>query len=195
MERIHTLRTIADQVGRDKRTAQNWYTQAKSQHGELGEIIDGTRCFDDSEREILLSYAGADRPAAPSTVHQVEVEPGGGLTTIQPSLPTQFDLSRIRCGGDVATIDDPLAVATQFLQVADQLKAAMGQDLALREAKIQQTRQAREAIAAKAAELQLEQRLYQLQAGNADQTLEQETDQLTAALQTLQSVGKADVSA
>ncbi|MBD2153165.1 hypothetical protein [Leptolyngbya sp. FACHB-16] len=60
--RPHTLRTIADEMGRDKRTVQSWYQKAKDAHGELGEIVEGVRRFSDADRAILVTYAG-DKPA------------------------------------------------------------------------------------------------------------------------------------
>jgi hypothetical protein len=92
MERIHTLRTIADELGRDKRTVQNWYTQAKDQHGELGEIIDGTRYFNAEERSILVSYAGADCTPTKTTA-KVEIDSGNHQLVLKCVMVTSLDLT------------------------------------------------------------------------------------------------------
>lgn len=56
--RPHTLASIAESQGRQKRAAQSWHSQAKKQHGPLGELVKGVRMFSDDERDIILGYAG-----------------------------------------------------------------------------------------------------------------------------------------
>lgn len=59
--RTHTLQTIAEAHGVNKRAAQNWLAKAKADHGDIGEVRNGTRYFSDSERDTLLGYAGEPR--------------------------------------------------------------------------------------------------------------------------------------
>jgi hypothetical protein len=83
-----------------------------------------------------------------------------------------------------------MAVAAQFLQTADLIQGALGADIAAREQRLQRTKQAQQAVAAKAQELSLEQRLYRLQTGQLDQQQTDETTALADALAQLQSLGK-----
>jgi hypothetical protein len=70
------------------------------------------------------------------------------------------------------------------------LQGALAADLAAREQRLQQTKQAQGAIAAKAQELALEQRLYRLQAAQLDAATTAEALALTAALAELKGLGK-----
>jgi septal ring factor EnvC (AmiA/AmiB activator) len=92
-------------------------------------------------------------------------------------------------------IDDPLDVAIQFLQTADQVQCALQADIKAREARLAQTRQAQDAIAAKAQELQLEQSNYRLQTARLDQAQSKETQALAANLEALQRLGKPNATA
>jgi hypothetical protein len=69
--------------------------------------------------------------------------------------------------------------------------SAMQQDIQRREAKLNQTRQAKEKIARKAAELHLEKRLYQQQTHMIDTAQTSETDALQQSLAALQDLGKS----
>lgn len=97
--RIHTLSSIAAELGRDKRTVQLWFTKAKSEHGELGRIIDGCRYFSDDERAILVGYAGADRPqstkkestAAPVPEGFIQCSTLAPVEVVETDLPEGFD--------------------------------------------------------------------------------------------------------
>ena len=185
----HTLRTIADEMDRDKRTVQSWYQRAKSEHGELGELVDGVRCFDDSERSVLASYAGEkpaakEAPHAPTTAAAVAVG-NHQIVLAPPQLPAQYSLEVLR-GGEAVSFEDPLAVAAQFLQTADLLESAMGADIADRQSRLEATQKAKDAISQKRQKLELEARLYQLQTQNLDGALSAETAALQAELGKLQ---------
>jgi hypothetical protein len=99
------------------------------------------------------------------------------------------DLGQFR-DSSALVIDDPLAVAAQFLATADLIQGALAGDIAAREQRLEKTRQAQQAVAAKAQELSLEQRLYKLQTGQLDQAQTGETTALADALSALQSLGK-----
>ncbi len=122
MNRPHTLRTIAEAMGREKRTAQYWYQQAKEQHGELGELIDGTRHFSDEERALLVQFAG-DRPAAtpPVTIDQgnharsVTVQIGSQETSLE-----QFRTTRTR-----QHLANPREFMTNLVSFLDQIEEGM----------------------------------------------------------------------
>jgi len=136
----------------------------------------------------IESYFGAEPEPEPAPLTIVE---GNHSTAIE--TPTYegltVDLAQFR-DSEALVIDDPLAVAAQFLQVADQVQNALQADLQARQARLNQTRQAQDAIAAKAQELQLEQRLYKLQAAQVDQAQTLETQALAANLAALQALGK-----
>ena len=191
--RSHTLRTIALQTDRDKRTVQRWYEKACSDCAdEVGEVIDGTRYFSDDEREMMLAHMG-EKPKAvePEPDKQaVTVEIGNHqLVLTQPELPQTYSLESLR-QSEVVAFDDPLAIAAQFLQTADVLTAEMHKDIRVREQKLQQTQQAKAAIAEKAAEFKLEARLYRERTEMLATAQSQETQGLQQSLTTLQNLGK-----
>jgi flagellar biosynthesis GTPase FlhF len=191
MSRVHTLSSIASELNRDKRTVQTWYQKAKAESGEeIGEIINGIRHFSDSERSILVSYAGADRPTKAPATPTVTVETGNHQIVLStPELPQTYSLEGLRVSESVG-FDDPLAVAQQFLQVADKIQTAMQTDIEKREQKLHQTKQAKQKIATKAQELRLEQRFYQERTRNLDTALSDETQDLQTAIEALQKLGK-----
>ena len=100
-----------------------------------------------------------------------------------------IDLGQFR-DSEALIIDDPLAVAEQFLQTADLIQGALASDIADREQRLARTKQAQAKVAAKAQQLALEQRLYRLQAGQIDQAQTDEANALANALAELQSLGK-----
>lgn len=121
---------------------------------------------------------------------KVEVETGNhAITLATPELPQTYSLEGLR-QSEAISFEDPLAIAQQFLQVADQLQTAFDADIQAREQRLNQTRQAKEQIATKAAELKLEQRLYKLQTTQLDTQLSSETQDLQQQLQLLQKLGK-----
>jgi hypothetical protein len=116
---------------------------------------------------------------------------GNHCTTIDtPSYQgLTVDLAQFR-DSEALVIDDPLDVAIKFLQTADQIQAALQNDLSAREQRLAQTQQAKEAIAAKAQALQLSQGRYRLQTAQLDQAQSAETKALAANLEALQALGK-----
>ena len=128
----------------------------------------------------------------------------GGLTVLTGNHCTAIetpsyagltiDLGQFR-DSEALVIDDPLDVAIQFLQTADQVQCALQADIKAREARLAQTRQAQDAIAAKAQELQLEQSNYRLQTARLDQAQSKETQALAANLEALQRLGKPNATA
>lgn len=189
--RPHTLKTIANETDREKRTVQRWYEKACSTTDtELGEVIDGTRYFSNAERDLMLTYMGDkpkfDEPAAPT----VTVEAGNHqMVLATPQLPTTFDLGTLR-KSHIQTLEDPLAVAQQAMSVVDQLIAAAHADLDNRKQRLEATRAAKEEAAAKVRDLKLEARLYELEAGLVDNNLNRETQALIKEVSTLQQLGK-----
>jgi hypothetical protein len=123
----------------------------------------------------------------------VEVESGNHQVVCQsPNLLQRYNLQGLRRDQSVQ-FEDPLAIAQQFLTIAEQLQTAMENDLEQREDKLNQTRKAREAITNKAQELKLETRLYQERAHQVDTAQTQETEALQEALQVLDRLGKPTV--
>ena len=121
---------------------------------------------------------------------QATVEVGNHqMVLATPKLPAAFSLESLRFGESI-TFEDPLAVATQFIEVADQISDAMETDLDNRKAKLNQTKQAKDAIAAKAMALKLQQHRYQEKAYRIDSEQSDQTDSLKEALELLQALGK-----
>ena len=121
---------------------------------------------------------------------QATVEVGNHqMVLATPKLPAAFSLESLRFGESI-TFEDPLAVATQFIEVADQISDAMETDLDNRKAKLNQTKQAKDSIAAKAMALKLQQQRYQEKAYRIDSEQSDQTDSLKEALELLQALGK-----
>ncbi|MGG6297832.1 hypothetical protein ACQ4M4_25850 [Leptolyngbya sp. AN02str] len=127
-------------------------------------------------------------PVSPTSPVTVEVG-NHALTLAAPQLPQQYSLETLRAG-EVVSFDDPLAIAQQFLTAADGLQTAMQQDIEARQARLQQTQQAKDAIANKRRELELEARLYQMQTQQIDASTTAETQKLQEELAALQRLGK-----
>jgi hypothetical protein len=146
-----------------------------------------------SSAAIEAAIAQFCPPAAPPepTVGGLTIHAGNHCTSID--LPNYqgmtVDLAQFR-DSEALVIDDPLAVAEQFLQTADLIQGALADDIAAREQRLRATKQAQSAIAAKAQELALEQRLYRLQTSQIDAAQTDETKSLADALAQLQSLGK-----
>ena len=198
MERRHTLRSIAAATERDKRTVQSWFRKASDAcQDEVGALIDGVRYFDDDERDQLLAYMG-EKPGGVATgpaVPTVTVEIGNHQVVLaQPMMPQTYSLESLR-QSEVIAFDDPLAIAAQFLETADVLTAEMQRDIRVREQKLQQTQQAKAAIAEKATEFKLEARLYRERTAMLATAQSQETQSLQQSLTTLQNLGKPPADA
>jgi len=156
----------------------------------------------DRTAELFLAEARAQYPvptapapeqppeAAPATV---TVEVGNHqLVLSAPELPQTYSLETLRAD-EALQFEDPLAIAAQFLVIADQVQTAMESDINQREQKLAATRQAKETIAAKAQDLKLEQRLYKERTHFIDTAQTHETQSLQTALSTLQGLGKPTV--
>jgi len=196
MKRTHTLRSIAAEMNREKRTVQLWYQRAKEQsQGEIGELREreNTRYFSDEERELLISFGGGERvssSAKTATPPSVTVEVGNHQILLNaPQLPQSYTLEGLRTT-EAVSIADPLAVAAQFLQAADLVIDGMNQDLKQRQHQLEQTRKAKDAIAAKKQQLELEARLYQMQTSGLDAAVTRTTQTLQDDLTALQRMGK-----
>lgn len=188
--RPHTLTAIATEGQVIKRTVQGWLAKAKRDHGEdFGELIGGVRCFSDTEREILLTYAAPPRPAKvepaaeparvqqieafpeladrPAEYRQVEVMTGNHRATVDgPALPTAIDLAQFRGDIEVRSYQDPVNEAAAALALFDALGSAMDADLdqsfqqlETTAATVQQLQQSAEALAAKKLEYQVTQKI------------------------------------
>ncbi len=125
----------------------------------------------------------------------VSVEIGNHVIVLsQPELPQTYSLESLR-QSEVVAFDDPLAIAAQFLETADVLTAEMQRDIRVREQKLQQTQQAKAAIAEKATEFKLEARLYRERTAMLATAQSQETQSLQQSLTTLQNLGKPPADA
>ncbi|PSB23475.1 hypothetical protein [Stenomitos frigidus] len=197
--RPHTLRSIALETDRDKRTVARWLDRASVDcQDEIGAVIDGCRYFSDDERAMLLAH---EKPKAAESVpvepdkQSITVEIGNhAIVLSQPELPQTYSLETLR-QSEVIAFDDPLAIAAQFLETADVLTAEMQRDIRLREHKLQQTQQAKAAITEKATEFKLEARLYRERTAMLATAQSQETQSLQQSLTTLQNLGKPPADA
>lgn len=199
--RPHTLASIAEAHGVNKRAAQNWLRQAKeAEGGDVGELIGKTRYFSDEERDILLQYAGESRAktAQAEILESLPIETGNHCSTLaKPDLGNmEFSLERFRSEDVEALVfEDPSFVADQFIAVADRLVDAMDADIYQREQRLKATRSAQGKVAAKAQDLKLEQRLYRDRARDIDTAQTTETQTLQGAVKALQDLGKSPTTA
>lgn len=199
--RPHTLRSIALETDRDKRTVARWLDRTSVDcQDEIGVVIDGCRYFSDHERARLLAHMGEKPKAAESTSvvpekQSITVELGNhAIVLSQPEMPQTYSLESLR-QSEVVAFDDPLAIAAQFLETADVLTAEMQRDIRVREHNLQQTQQAKAAIAEKATEFKLEARLYRERTEMLATAQSQETQSLQQSLTTLQNLGKPPADA
>jgi hypothetical protein len=141
-------------------------------------------------RDYFLD-ATEHEPDQPAITAGLTIHTGNHCTALD--VPTfanlTVDLAQFR-DSESLVIEDPLDVADQFLATADHIKNALAADIAARQQRLEKTKQAQDAIAAKANELSLEQRLYRLQTQQLDQAQTEETKALAANLAQLQSLGK-----
>jgi len=141
---------------------------------------------------VALQYpvqAALEQPLEAASA-AVTVEVGNHqIVLAQPQLPQTYSLESLR-QSEVVAFDDPLAIAAQFLQTADALTEEMQRDIRVREQKLQQTQQAKAAIAEKANEFKLEARLYRERTEMLATAQSQETQGLQQSLTTLQALGK-----
>lgn len=120
----------------------------------------------------------------------VTVEVGNHhMVVASPQLPQTYSLEVLR-NSEALAFDDPLSMAAQYLTAGDGLISAMGADIQARQDRLNQAKQAKEAIAAKKQQLELEARLYQLQTQQLDGALSSETAELQKQLAALQQMGK-----
>jgi len=132
----------------------------------------------------------ATAPEQAATPVQATVETGNHYMVLStPHLPQTYSLGGLR-SSEAVGFEDPLALAARFLQDADAVQLAMQSDIVLRQQRLAATQQAKNAIAAKTQQLQLEARLYQMESQGLDTALTNETQQLSEHLQQLNSMGK-----
>ncbi|HEY9894755.1 MAG TPA: hypothetical protein V6D34_04970 [Candidatus Sericytochromatia bacterium] len=157
---------------------------------ELG--IDTSEGLNEAAVAQLCSEFGIVVPVNEPEAPAIRVEVGNhAITLATPQLPTTYSLESLR-SSDVVAFDDPLAIAAQFLKAADLVTAQMQQDLQTRQAAIQQTQQAKEAIDQKALELKIQSKLYREQAAMANAVHSAETQGLQQSLKALQNLGKQE---
>jgi hypothetical protein len=145
----------------------------------------------DAIASATAQFCPAPAPTEPAAPAGMTIHTGNHCTTIDvPGFAgTTVDLGQFR-DSNALVIDDPLAVAEQFLKTADLIQDALAGDIAAREQRLARTRQAQQAVANRAQQLALEQRLYRLQTGQLDQAQTGETTALADSLAALQSLGK-----
>jgi uncharacterized membrane protein len=142
------------------------------------------------EFDVVLEQPEAEPVEVEKQATTVEIG-NHEIVLAQPDLSQTYSMESLR-QSEVVAFDDPLAIAAQFLQTADVLTAEMQRDIRLREHKLQQTQQAKAAIAEKATEFKLEARLYRERTEILACAQSQETQTLQQSLATLQNLGKQE---
>lgn len=158
---------------------------------EMG--INTSEGLDEAAVEILknefdVQQAVTPRPTPESRTVSVEVG-NHQVALAAPQIPQAYSLEGLR-QSEVVQFEDPLAIAQQFMQAADLVIAGMDQDVESRQKRLSDTVKAKEAIAAKKQQLELEARLYQLQTNQLNAQTSKETADLQSALVALQNLGK-----
>jgi hypothetical protein len=190
----HTFKSITDETQRDPRTVRRWYEKACQHQGvtEFGTLINGTRHFTDDEKAAIMAFYVPITPTELQKPQSPTVEVGNHqIVLASPEMPQTYSIESLR-SSEAVSFDDPLAVAQQFLTIADSLTQAMDADIRERESKLRLTRQAREQIDQKVNELKIKKQFYQTRTLLADQELTHETSQLQHSLEQVQTLGKPD---
>lgn len=196
--RPHTLASIAEAHGVNKRSAQNWLRQAKeAEGGEIGELMGKTRYFSDDERDILLGYAGEPRDKAETvsttgftTPVQPTVIQGNHRSALtSPSVPQSVDLGQFRGDSQVQAYENPLEMIQVGMQLIDSVNGAMQQDLQNRISLYQQTEAATAELKRKAEELQQQQTRYQIESDLLGILQNQKTTELSDLMGKVQALG------
>jgi hypothetical protein len=120
----------------------------------------------------------------------IQVEVGNhAMVLASPIVPTQYSLDSLR-QDQAVTIANPLEIAQQMIAASKSLAEAMANDLECRKLQLEQTRKAREAIAAQAQKLEIDARFYSIQANQLDSSVTAETTKLTEELETLKKLSQ-----
>ncbi|MEM9164256.1 MAG: hypothetical protein AAGC54_14450, partial [Cyanobacteria bacterium P01_F01_bin.4] len=191
---------VAALASTTKRTAQRWLEKATTEHGELGELVEGTRLFSNEEKDILLSYQ-SKRP--PNTVVADELEQtqpvaaelqiyeGNHQVTLPtPDLNGNRTLSALRSDVDVVAYDDPLAMAQAIIQQNNQLIGAMDQHRQQKQQQLAAANQALQAIQGSNQQLKDAAIEYKIDSRIQGAQLNQATQQLGAEIAEQQRLGK-----
>ena len=156
----------------------------------------GSIPYDDYRTEVRSRYpvkpiaSPIELSPEPSANLAIEVEADHRkMVLVSPVLPQSYTLESLHQVESIE-LQDPLRLAHQFLEAADLVQTAMQRDIEQREQKLRQTRHAKHAVATKAQELKLEQRLYRERANQVAALTSEETESLQGALSTLQALGK-----
>lgn len=128
-------------------------------------------------------------PPAPGATSAIVEVGNHRIIVATPQLPQTYSLGGLRTG-QAQQFENPLALAQQFVNAAQQIREAMQEDIQQREQTLAQTRAASQAVQAEAEKLSLEARLYQLQTQALDRDVTAETQELQRRLMELQNLGK-----
>ncbi|NEZ68408.1 hypothetical protein D0962_37800 [Leptolyngbyaceae cyanobacterium CCMR0082] len=196
-QRQHTLSDIAEGAGVNKRAVQGWLAKAKTQHGEVGEIIGTTRMFSNAERDILLSYQSkrqttetpVNEPVTPTAITVIEGNHRETLANID--LNNDFDLGTLRSPlQTVQSYQDPMVMAKQILAQNQERVAAMNADLQRQQAQVNESAQAIAMVEQSNFHLMQQTLNYQMESRIQAMALNQNTTQLQQKIAIQQSLGK-----
>ncbi|MEM9006972.1 MAG: hypothetical protein AAGE59_26020 [Cyanobacteria bacterium P01_F01_bin.86] len=213
-QRQHTLTSIAQESGVQKRTVQRWlkkHLESLGEGAEFGVIEGETRYFDDTEKAALMTYqvkrpgkeeapeveaigqnAEAHTQAMPVTPASIEIYQGNHQQTLAPiNLSGSRDLGLLRSPyTEIKTFDDPLAMAKEVLNQNNAIIGAMSHDLQERQAQINRTTEALELVEQSNQNLRDQTLAYQIETRVQAATLNQATTQLQQKIAIQQSLGK-----
>ncbi|MEM8806871.1 MAG: hypothetical protein AAGF01_12660 [Cyanobacteria bacterium P01_G01_bin.38] len=202
-DRNLTLTDIATLAGATKRTAQRWLEKATKVHGELGELVEGTRLFSDAEKETLLSYqskrplntVATEEPAQPQSVAtELQIYEGNHQVTLPtPNLDDSFNLGVLRSDADVLSYDDPLTLAQSVIAQNQQIMGAMDVHRQQQAQKLAATNKALQVIHQSNQQLQDAAIEYKIDSRIQGAQLNQATQQLGAEITEQQRLGKSAV--
>jgi hypothetical protein len=143
------------------------------------------------QADLLLTEFGIKSERELEVVPVTMIDPGNHqIVLASPHIPQALTLGTLR-DSEVQTFDDPLAIAQQFLSAADAVSTAMDADLQAREAKLKETRDAKQRIEKAADDLKHKQRSYSDRAWMLDQAATQESAELKDSFAMLQLLGKS----
>ncbi|MEL6776511.1 MAG: hypothetical protein AAFO06_04580 [Cyanobacteria bacterium J06597_16] len=198
--RTLTLLDVAALANTTKRTAQRWLEKATTAHGEIGELVEGTRLFSNEEKDILLSYQSkrpqntvvADEPEQTQPVAaEIQVYEGNHQVTLPtPNFGGDRTLSALRSDADVLAYEDPLAMAQAIVHQNNQLIGAMDQHRQAQGQRLAATTQALQAIQGSNQQLKDAAIEYKIDSRIQGAQLNQATQQLGAEIADQQRLGK-----
>jgi hypothetical protein len=131
----------------------------------------------------------------PATLPIAHIQSPGIAANFRAAPSLQSPVLGVLMHGDLVALSPDRRVQQDGVVWVDALTEEMQRDIRVREQKLQQTQQAKAAIAEKATEFKLEARLYRERTAMLATAQSQETQSLQQSLTTLQNLGKSPADA